>query len=154
VVPGLTRAVVEASRKGENRAFLDLLKRSNMRVCASFSRRLRVRDATNVRPKSRVACMCTAPSLPRNAAAKYGAKHTTSPAAPSTVALLRKVHRALHHRLRLHGNEHLIVLVSGGCESVALLHLLGCLRDSVHWQKRWGRLRLHVLHFDHGLRSV
>ena len=45
----------------------------------------------------------------------------------------------------LAGGETVLVAVSGGADSVALLHLLHTLAPS------W-RLRLHVLHVDHGLR--
>jgi tRNA(Ile)-lysidine synthase len=45
----------------------------------------------------------------------------------------------------LAGGETVLVAVSGGADSVALLHLLHALAPS------W-RLRLHVLHVDHGLR--
>lgn len=45
----------------------------------------------------------------------------------------------------LTGGETVLVAVSGGADSVALLHLLHALAPS------W-RLSLHVLHVDHGLR--
>ena len=46
----------------------------------------------------------------------------------------------------LGGGETVLVAVSGGADSVALLHLLHALAPS------W-RLTLHVLHVDHGLRA-
>jgi len=46
----------------------------------------------------------------------------------------------------LAGGETVLVAVSGGADSVALLHLLHALAES------W-RLTLHVLHVDHGLRA-
>jgi len=46
----------------------------------------------------------------------------------------------------LAGGESVIVAVSGGADSVALLHLLHALAPA------W-RLALHVVHVDHGLRS-
>ena len=42
---------------------------------------------------------------------------------------------------------HLVVAVSGGPDSTALLHSLAYLQDSM-------RLRLHVAHVDHGLRPT
>ena len=41
----------------------------------------------------------------------------------------------------------LVAAVSGGPDSLALLHALHCLRDS-------HRLSLHVAHVDHGLRAT
>ena len=56
---------------------------------------------------------------------------------------------AVEHALRRHamlaGGETVLVAVSGGADSVALLHLLHALAPA------W-RLTLHVLHVDHGLR--
>src|SRR5881397_1896552 len=46
----------------------------------------------------------------------------------------------------LAGGETVLVAVSGGADSVALLHLLSGL--AADW-----RLRLHVLHVDHQLRT-
>jgi len=46
----------------------------------------------------------------------------------------------------LAGGETVLVGVSGGADSVALLHLLSSLAPD--WQ-----LRLHVLHVDHQLRA-
>lgn len=61
-------------------------------------------------------------------------------------ALPSRVHAALERNIGLSTGQTLVVSVSGGCDSVALLRLLVAL------QPRW-RLRLHVLHFNHGLRS-
>src|SRR3989442_13114214 len=46
----------------------------------------------------------------------------------------------------LGGGESVLVAVSGGADSVALLHVLATLAPA------WG-LRLHALHVDHGLRA-
>src|SRR2546430_14632480 len=46
----------------------------------------------------------------------------------------------------LAGGESVLVAVSGGADSVALLHVLATLAPA------WG-LRLHTLHVDHGLRA-
>mmetsp|Transcript_17008 Transcript_17008/g.54423 ORF Transcript_17008/g.54423 Transcript_17008/m.54423 type:complete len:199 (-) Transcript_17008:860-1456(-) len=64
---------------------------------------------------------------------------------PVAELLLPRVHTALSRDIGAMPGQRLVVSVSGGCDSVALLHLLLAL------QPRW-RLRLHVLHFNHGLR--
>ena len=64
---------------------------------------------------------------------------------PVAELLLPRVHTALSRDIGATPGQRLVVSVSGGCDSVALLHLLLAL------QPRW-RLRLHVLHFNHGLR--
>src|SRR5262245_58662855 len=46
----------------------------------------------------------------------------------------------------LSGGETVLVAVSGGADSVALLHVLMTLADEL-------ALGLHVLHVDHGLRT-
>jgi tRNA(Ile)-lysidine synthase len=61
------------------------------------------------------------------------------------VGLTRAVERTLRRHAMLAGGELVLVAVSGGADSVALLHLLLALAPS------W-RLRLHALHVDHGLR--
>lgn len=48
----------------------------------------------------------------------------------------------------LRENDHVVVGVSGGPDSMALLHLLHDANRSLGWQ-----LRLHVAHLDHGLRG-
>ena len=59
--------------------------------------------------------------------------------------LLHTVDTALERHVQLAKGQLLVVSVSGGADSVALLRLL------LDLQPRW-QLRLHVLHFNHGLR--
>ncbi|HET7340988.1 MAG TPA: tRNA lysidine(34) synthetase TilS, partial [Methylomirabilota bacterium] len=61
------------------------------------------------------------------------------------MGLTHAVERTLRRHAMLAGGETVLVAVSGGADSVALLHLLHALAPA------W-RLRLHVLHVDHGLR--
>ena len=60
-------------------------------------------------------------------------------------SLLDTVDLALEHHINLEVGELMVVSVSGGADSVALLRLL------LDLQPRW-RLCLHVLHFNHALR--
>ena len=62
------------------------------------------------------------------------------------MTLLDAVERALRRHAMLAGGETVLVAVSGGADSVALLHLLRTLAPAWH-------LALHVLHVDHQLRS-
>ena len=59
--------------------------------------------------------------------------------------LTHAVERTLRRHAMLAGGETVVVAVSGGADSVALLHVLTTLAPA------W-RLGLHVLHVDHGLR--
>jgi len=59
--------------------------------------------------------------------------------------LIEAARSAIHRHAMLAGGETVVVAVSGGADSVALLHVLTRLADEL-------RLRLHVLHVDHGLR--
>jgi tRNA(Ile)-lysidine synthase len=61
------------------------------------------------------------------------------------VGLTATVERTVRRHVMLAGGERVLVAVSGGADSVALLHLL--LQLAPDW-----RLALHVLHVDHGLR--
>jgi tRNA(Ile)-lysidine synthase len=61
------------------------------------------------------------------------------------VGLAALVERTVRRHAMLAGGETVLVAVSGGADSVALLSLLHALAPA------W-RLRLHVLHVDHGLR--
>src|SRR3989441_5038452 len=54
--------------------------------------------------------------------------------------------RTIRRHAMLAGGETVLVAVSGGVDSVALLHLL------LNLDPQW-RLRLHVLHVDHQLRA-
>jgi len=62
------------------------------------------------------------------------------------LALRAHLERTLRRHAMLAGGEAVLVAVSGGADSVALLHLLASL--ATEW-----RLRLHVLHVDHQLRT-
>ena len=59
--------------------------------------------------------------------------------------LLDRIQRTIRRHRLFASRARLIVAVSGGADSVALLHLLARLRTA------W-RLTLHVAHLDHGLR--
>jgi tRNA(Ile)-lysidine synthase len=62
------------------------------------------------------------------------------------LGLARAVERTIRRHAMLAGGETVLVAVSGGSDSVALLHILTLLAPT------W-RLRLHALHVDHGLRA-
>ena len=62
------------------------------------------------------------------------------------MVLAATVERTLRRHAMLAGGETVLVAVSGGADSVALLTILTALAPV------W-RLRLHVLHVDHGLRA-
>jgi len=61
------------------------------------------------------------------------------------VSFVGAVERTIRRHAMLVGGESVLVAVSGGADSVALMHALATLAPA------W-RLRLHVLHVDHGLR--
>jgi len=62
------------------------------------------------------------------------------------VTLLERVERTIRRHAMLAGGERVLVAVSGGADSVALLYALAALAPA------W-RLELHALHVDHGLRA-
>ena len=62
------------------------------------------------------------------------------------VTLVARVRETIRRHAMLAGGESVLVAVSGGADSVALLHVLGSLAPSL-------RLRLAVGHVDHGLRE-
>ncbi|HEY3100560.1 MAG TPA: tRNA lysidine(34) synthetase TilS [Methylomirabilota bacterium] len=59
--------------------------------------------------------------------------------------LVHAAERTIRRHAMLAGGETVLIGVSGGADSVALLHVLMTLASAL-------RLRLHVLHVDHGLR--
>lgn len=61
---------------------------------------------------------------------------------------VKTVDRALRHRCGVREGDALLVAVSGGADSVALLRALAVIADRPHWQ-----LRLHVAHVHHHLRE-
>ena len=61
-------------------------------------------------------------------------------------AMLNRIRRSIETHSMLNRGDHLVVAVSGGPDSVALLHILMCLRDEY-------RLRLTAAHLNHGLRK-
>jgi tRNA(Ile)-lysidine synthase len=69
------------------------------------------------------------------------------PGAAAASHLLRWVGRYVRQERLLAGGERVLVAVSGGPDSVALLHLLHRLQPDLG-------LRLGVAHFDHGLRGA
>ena len=62
------------------------------------------------------------------------------------MTLLERVERTIRRHAMLAGGERVLVAVSGGADSVALLYALAALAPA------W-RLELHALHVDHGLRA-
>ncbi|MBI3988053.1 MAG: tRNA lysidine(34) synthetase TilS, partial [candidate division NC10 bacterium] len=60
--------------------------------------------------------------------------------------LLKKIRQTIARFGMLQGGEGVVVAVSGGVDSMVLLHLLVRLREPL-------ALRLHVAHLDHGLRG-
>ena len=60
--------------------------------------------------------------------------------------LLQQFHARIEHESLLPSRSNLILCVSGGSDSIALLHLCHQLSRLFRWQ-------LHILHFHHGLRE-
>jgi tRNA(Ile)-lysidine synthase len=59
--------------------------------------------------------------------------------------VLDAIRQTIRHHGLLAGGETVLVAISGGCDSTALLHALQALAPELN-------LRLHALHVDHGLR--
>src|SRR5262250_3360433 len=89
--------------------------------------------------RSRRPCRCGRRSTSRTA------RSGSSCRAARRLALRAQIERTIRRHAMLAGGETVLVGVSGGADSVALLHLLSNLAED------W-RLRLHVLHVDHQLR--
>ncbi len=60
--------------------------------------------------------------------------------------ILSRVEETVKKHYMLYGGERVLVALSGGPDSVCLLHVLNRMKDN------W-RLRLHALYIDHGLRE-
>ena len=60
--------------------------------------------------------------------------------------MLEKVKEAIEGRRLLSGGEHLLVAVSGGADSLALLY-------SLYWLRKEYPLKLTIAHLDHGIRA-
>jgi tRNA(Ile)-lysidine synthase len=66
----------------------------------------------------------------------------------STPALHQRALDYIHKHRLLEAQDHLLVAVSGGPDSVALLHILIAIRQPLHIKQ------LTVVHFDHQLRGI
>ena len=60
--------------------------------------------------------------------------------------MLEKVREAIERRQLLLGGEHVLVAVSGGADSLALLYAL-------YWLRKEHALKLTIAHLDHGIRA-
>ena len=60
--------------------------------------------------------------------------------------MLEKVKEAIERRRLLSGGEHVLVAVSGGADSLALLYAL-------YWLRKEYALKLTIAHLDHGIRA-
>jgi tRNA(Ile)-lysidine synthase len=67
---------------------------------------------------------------------------------PPPRGLIQTLDHELHRSALLPRNAKLLLAVSGGADSVALLRLLHSINQSHHWQ--W---ILHIAHIDHGIRG-
>lgn len=63
----------------------------------------------------------------------------------NSIELLKKAKRTIKKYSMLYGKERVLIGLSGGPDSVCLLHVLHALKDNL-------RLDLHALYIDHGLR--
>src|SRR2546430_14066160 len=90
-------------------------------------------------------------STPSSAPSRCGRRSTSRTARSgwacraADVDLVRAAERTIRRHAMLAGGETVLIGVSGGADSVALLHVLLRLAGALD-------LRLHVLHVDHGLR--
>src|SRR2546430_17645776 len=90
-------------------------------------------------------------STPSSAPSRCGRRSTSRTARSgwacraADVDLVRAAENTIRRHAMLAGGETVLVGVSGGADSVALLHVLLGLAPALG-------LRLHVLHVDHGLR--
>ncbi len=65
---------------------------------------------------------------------------------PSTDRRLQELQRYIRRHEMLHGGERVLVAVSGGIDSTVLFHMMLKLSEQM-------RLKLGIVHFDHGLRD-
>ena len=72
--------------------------------------------------------------------------HPRHAVSSSSEDLLSRIERTVTAHRLFQSSDRMIVAVSGGIDSVVLLHLLTALRS------RW-KLTLHIAHLDHGLRD-
>lgn len=85
------------------------------------------------------------PVLPRRARRSFLRPHNAMAMPPHTTATVRKVLRTVRKLKMIAPGESVLVGVSGGPDSVVLLHILNALAPGLS-------LRLGVAHLDHGLR--
>ncbi|KAK3273431.1 hypothetical protein CYMTET_18327 [Cymbomonas tetramitiformis] len=131
--------------------FIHLLESTNTCIPLHCRSSGHARDYVGRRSRCRSSSLQSAPYLRRNVRAakpstvfRANSSYRAEPSRNSSV--VEAVEVALRDNIGIRKGDRLIVCVSGGCDSVALLHALAKL------QATW-RLDLHVLHFNHGLRE-